>query len=179
MKNSIGKITAVICCAALAAVSCLFPAAVYVPAQAAVLSRSQITVAIDPGHQKKQDLGMERVDPDNAKLGKKYKMAGGCSSVYNHMGEYRYTLIIAKKLRADLLKRGYKVYMVRTSNDVDLSCRKRARMVNASGSRYASVCTATRTGARLTAYRLYTSRGTTVITAPPMPRAAKSWPLIC
>ena len=58
MKNSIGKITAVICCAALAAVSCLFPAAVYVPAQAAVLSRSQITVAIDPGHQKKQDLGM-------------------------------------------------------------------------------------------------------------------------
>ncbi|MCI2061499.1 MAG: N-acetylmuramoyl-L-alanine amidase [Eubacteriaceae bacterium] len=135
MKNSIAKITAVICCAALAAVSCLLPAAVSVPAQAAVLSRSQITVAIDPGHQKKQDLGMERVDPDNAKLGKKYKMAGGCSSVYNHMGEYRYTMIIAKKLRADLLKRGYKVYMVRTSNDVDLSCQKRARMVNTSGSK--------------------------------------------
>jgi N-acetylmuramoyl-L-alanine amidase len=103
--------------------------------KAATVPRSEITIALDAGHQTKQDLSMERIDPDKKSLGKKYKMAGGCTSVYNHMPEYKYTLIIAKKLKADLEKRGYKVYMVRSTNNVHIGCQARAKKINKSGAK--------------------------------------------
>lgn len=129
------RVLCVICCAVLAvtfSLSGLMPGS---SVKATTLSRSDITIALDAGHQAKQDLRLERIDPDNKSLGRKYKMVGGCTSVYNHMPEYKYTLTIAKKLKADLEKRGYKVYMVRTKNNVDIGCQTRAKKINKSGSK--------------------------------------------
>jgi len=134
--KTIRRILICICCitAAAAMSAAALPEGT---ANAADTSRSDITIALDAGHQTIADLKYERVDPDNKKLGKKYKMAGGCSSYYNGMPEYKYTLIIAKKLRTALEKKGYKVYMVRTKNNVHIGCQDRAKKINSSGARIA------------------------------------------
>ncbi len=95
--------------------------------------KSDLVVAIDAGHQSQVVLGKERIDPDNASLGKKYKEPGGCVSAYNKMPEYKYTLIMAKRLRAALKKEGYKVAMIRTKNSQKVSNIQRAKKANKSG----------------------------------------------
>ncbi|MEG0919378.1 MAG: N-acetylmuramoyl-L-alanine amidase [Anaerovoracaceae bacterium] len=108
-----------------------------VPANGANLPPSKITIAIDPGHQQKADLSKERIDPDNKKIGSKYKVTGGCTSVYNKMPEYKYTLIIAKKLKKQLEAKGYNVVLTRNKDKVNISNQQRAKIINNSG---AKVC---------------------------------------
>ena len=88
-------------------------------------------VAIDPGHQKYSDSRLEHFDPN--KKGKKPRISGGCVGVASDVPEYKYTLKIAKKLRKELIKRGYSVYMTRKKNNVRISNRQRALRVNKSG----------------------------------------------
>ena len=85
-------------------------------------------VAIDAGHQAHANLHLERMDPD--KKAKKYKVTGGTRGVATGVPEYKLNLVIAKKLKKELIRRGYRVYMVRTKNHVNISNKKRAKRVN-------------------------------------------------
>lgn len=83
---------------------------------------SEKIIVINPGHQKKANLKKEAIGPGSKK--KKYKVSGGTS------GESSTNLAIAKKLKAELEKRGYKVYMTRTKQNVNISNKKRALYAN-------------------------------------------------
>lgn len=132
MKKLLKEIISVMCVLTMCVT---FTFASAVPAKAVTLPPSKITIAIDPGHQQKANLSKERIDPDNKKLGSKYKVTGGCTSVYNKMPEYKYTLIIAKKLKKQLENKGYKVVLTRSKNNVNISNLQRAKLINKSGAR--------------------------------------------
>lgn len=89
-------------------------------------------IAIDAGHQYRANSGLEPIGP-GAKT-KKMKVSGGCVGVSTHIPEYQFTLRTAKKLRKELIKRGYDVFMVRTKNHVNISNKERAEKANQSGS---------------------------------------------
>lgn len=97
--------------------------------------RRKFKVALDAGHSSIENLKMERIGPDTRK--RKYKGAIGTRGVATGVPEYKLNLVIAKKLEKELIARGYDVYMVRRINKVDLGCKKRAMMINASG---ADIC---------------------------------------
>ena len=69
-------------------------------------------VAIDAGHQLRGDSSTEPEGPGSKT--RKAKVAGGATGAATGVPEYQLTLDIAKKLRKELLDRGYEVYMVRT-----------------------------------------------------------------
>ncbi|MBR1742293.1 MAG: N-acetylmuramoyl-L-alanine amidase [Lachnospiraceae bacterium] len=89
-------------------------------------------IAIDAGHQTKANTALEPIGP-GAKT-KKMKVTGGCVGVATHIPEYQFTLRVAKKLKKELMNRGYEVYMVRTKNNVNISNMERALKTNNSGS---------------------------------------------
>ena len=95
----------------------------------------QITVAIDAGHQKKGDTRKEPIGPGSRR--KKAKVASGTQGAATKVPESKLTLSVAKRLEQELKKRGYKVYMVRRKQNVNISNKKRALLVNKSG---ADVC---------------------------------------
>jgi N-acetylmuramoyl-L-alanine amidase len=51
--------------------------------------------------------------------------------------EYQLTMQVAKKLKSELVDRGYRVVMTRTKNDVNISNKERALLINGSG---ADIC---------------------------------------
>lgn len=92
-------------------------------------------VGIDPGHQLKGDSSTEPNGPGSSTY--KAKVAGGTRGVSTGKPEYQLTLEVAKKLETKLWDRGYQVVMTRTKNDVNISNKERALLINESG---ADIC---------------------------------------
>lgn len=102
-----------------------------VPCEAATVQSNGKKVAIDAGHQARGDSSTEPVGPGAST--KKAKIAGGATGVSTKVPEYKLTLSVAKKLKKELTSRGYEVYMVRNSNNVNISNKQRAKLANKSG----------------------------------------------
>jgi len=94
-------------------------------------SREDFKIAIDAGHQSHSNSATEPIGP-GSKI-KKAKVSGGAVGVATKTPEYKLNLRVAKKLRNILEDRGYEVYMIRTSNNVNLSNKQRALRANKSG----------------------------------------------
>lgn len=126
-----GKIKKTLCVVLAAA---MFLSQVSVEKQVVVTAKSKkdIKIAIDAGHQARGNSATEPVGPGSSV--RKAKVAGGATGVATHVPEYKLTLAVAKKLQKELKNRGYKVYMIRTKNNVNISNKKRAQLANNSGS---------------------------------------------
>lgn len=88
-------------------------------------------IAIDPGHQAKGNSEKEPVAPGSSQM--KAKVASGTQGVKTGIPEYQLTLAVSLKLKQELLDRGYQVYMIRETNEVNISNAERAGMANKSG----------------------------------------------
>ena len=88
-------------------------------------------ICIDPGHQLKGNPGLEEVAPGSSK--KKPKVSSGTRGVATKKYEYQLTLEVGLKLRKALQDKGYKVFMVRETHDVNISNKERAIKTNNAG----------------------------------------------
>ena len=106
-------------------------------------------VVIDPGHQGQGDSTTEPNGPGSSTM--KARVAGGTHGTTTGVYEYQLTLAISQQLQAELEKRGYTVYLTRTSHDVNISNMERAQYatnvggeiavrIHANGVDNASVC---------------------------------------
>lgn len=95
-------------------------------------SEKKIKIAIDPGHQKKQMSEQEAIGPGAGET--KPKVSSGTVGTVTGKPEYAVNLEVSLKLKKILESRGYKVYMIRETNDVSLSNKQRSLMANKSGS---------------------------------------------
>ena len=94
--------------------------------------KQRIKIAIDAGHQKKQMTSKEKIGPGTDKT--KPMVSSGTEGIITKKPEYQVNLEVSLKLKSVLISRGYDVYMLRETNDVSLSNKKRALMANESGS---------------------------------------------
>lgn len=88
-------------------------------------------IGIDPGHQQTQDRTLEAMGPDTDRT--KARMSAGAKGVKTGAEEYSVNLQIALKLQTLLEEAGAVVVMTRTTNDVSVSNRERAEMMNEAG----------------------------------------------
>lgn len=88
-------------------------------------------VAIDAGHQAKGNSEKEPVGPGSTTM--KAKVATGTEGIVTKLPEHKLTLAVSEKLKRILEERGYKVVMIRESNDVNISNAERAKQANESG----------------------------------------------
>lgn len=85
-------------------------------------------IVIDPGHQGKGNNAKEAIGPGSST--KKAKVATGATGVSSGKPESQITLEIGLKLKQELESRGYTVIMTRTSQNVNISNRQRAKIGN-------------------------------------------------
>jgi N-acetylmuramoyl-L-alanine amidase len=88
-------------------------------------------IAIDPGHQAKDNYATEPIGPGSKT--KKPKTSSGTAGKATRVPEYKLNLAVSFKLRDELLARGYQVYMIRETNDVNISNIQRAQMATNAG----------------------------------------------
>lgn len=89
------------------------------------------TVFVAAGHQRRGISSTERYAPKGS--GRKPKLASGCDGVSTHIPEYKTNLAISKAVQKELEGRGYKVIMLRTTNNCPLSNQQRTKLANKSG----------------------------------------------
>lgn len=92
---------------------------------------NRIKIAIDAGHQEKQMSKQEAIGPGSDKT--KPMVSSGTEGVVTKRPEYQVNLEVSLKVKSALIARGYDVYMLRETNNVSLSNKKRALMANESG----------------------------------------------
>lgn len=88
-------------------------------------------IAIDAGHQAHGNSEQETIAPSSGKT--KAKVADGTGGVATGIAEYEFNLNFSQCLKRKLESAGYRVFMIRESNDVNISNQERAAMANASG----------------------------------------------
>lgn len=94
-------------------------------------TKNQKTVFIAAGHQERGISAKEHLAPGSSAT--KAKLTSGTSGVSTHIPEYKTNLAIAKAAKKELVKRGYKVIMLRTTNKCPLSNQQRTKKANNSG----------------------------------------------
>lgn len=92
-----------------------------------VIKKSKVVV-INAGHQAKGNSAKESDGPNSSTL--KAKVTSGATGVYSKVKESQINLDVALKLRDELQSRGYTVYMIRTTQNVNISNMERALKAN-------------------------------------------------
>lgn len=128
MKKILSIIMTLVMMVSLAPTSGYITRAANKPSAGSAAKTEQKVVVIDAGH---QTHAMSATEPNGpGSKTRKAKVTGGASGCSTHLPEYKLNLQVAKKLKTELVKRGYKVVMVRTKNNVTLSNVDRAKIAN-------------------------------------------------
>lgn len=88
-------------------------------------------IAIDAGHQAHGNSEQEPIGPGASQT--KAKVASGTTGRSTGIPEYELNLEVSLKLKEELLARGYDVYMIRETHEVDISNAQRAQMAAKEG----------------------------------------------